>query len=58
MHFAAGTVTVAMPASDACLALNGQLEIVPVMVAALEGASGTALPAGVDAIPMREEKTR
>ena len=38
-----------MPASDACLSPNGQVEIVPVVVAALEQASGTALPAGVDA---------
>ena len=52
-HVAAGTVTVVMPASDACIAGNGQLEMTPVMVAALEGASCTALPAGVDAIPMR-----
>ena len=52
-HVAAGSVTVVMPASDVCLAANGQLEIVPAIVAALEGASGTALPAGVDAIPMR-----
>src|SRR5262245_27270736 len=42
-----------MPASDACIAGNGQLEIAPVMVAALEGASSTALPAGVDIVPMR-----
>jgi len=52
-HVAAGTVTVVMPASDACLTPNGQVEIVPVLVAALEQASGTALPPGVDAIPMR-----
>src|SRR5262249_53105891 len=42
-----------MPASDACIAGNGQLEIAPVMVAALEGASSTVLPAGVDIVPMR-----
>jgi class 3 adenylate cyclase len=52
-HVAAGTVTVVMPASDACIGGNGQLEIVPPMIAALEGASGTALPAGMDAVPMR-----
>jgi class 3 adenylate cyclase len=52
-HVAAGTVTIAMPASDACIAGNGQLEIVPPMIAALEGASGTALPAGMDAVPLR-----
>ena len=52
-HVAAGTVTVVIPASDACIACNGQLEITPLMVAALEGASSTALPAGVDIIPMR-----
>lgn len=52
-HVAAGTVTVVMPASDASIAGNGQLEIAPVMMAALEGASGTALPAGTDAVGMR-----
>lgn len=52
-HVAAGTVTTAMPASDACIAGNGQLEIAPVMMAALEGASITALPGGADAAPMR-----
>ena len=52
-HVAAGTVTIAMPASDACIAGNGQLEIVPPMIAALEGASGTALPGGFDAVPLR-----
>ena len=52
-HVAAGTVTVVMPASDACISPNGQLEITPVMAAALEGASVTALPAGVDVVPMR-----
>jgi len=52
-HVAAGTVTAVMPTSDACVAGNGQLEIAPVMMAALEGASVTALPGGVDAVPMR-----
>lgn len=52
-HVAAGTVTAVMPASDACIAGNGQLEIAPVMMAALEGASVTALPGGADAAPMR-----
>lgn len=52
-HVAAGAVTAVMPASDACIAGNGQLEIAPLMIAALEGASSTALPAGVEALPMR-----
>lgn len=52
-HVAAGTVTAVMPASDACIAGNGQLEIVPLMIAALEGANSTALPAAVEALPMR-----
>lgn len=52
-HVAAGMVTVVMPASDACIAGNGMLEIVPPMIAALESASATALPAGMDALPMR-----
>jgi class 3 adenylate cyclase len=52
-HVAAGTVTVAMPASDACVAGNGQLEIVPPMIAALEIASGTALAGGYDTVPVR-----
>lgn len=44
-HVAAGTVTVIMPASDACIAGNGQLEIVPPMIAAApESASATACP--------------
>jgi class 3 adenylate cyclase len=52
-HVAAGTVTVAMPASDACIAGNGQLEIAPLMIAALEGASTVALPGGYDIVPLR-----
>jgi uncharacterized protein (TIGR00369 family) len=52
-HVAAGTVTVVMPASDAFVAGNGQIEIVPVLVAALEAASATALTAGMEAVPMR-----
>lgn len=52
-HVAAGTTTIVMPASDACIAPNGQLEIVPAAVTALEGATLTALPGGVDAVPMR-----
>ena len=52
-HVAAGTVTVAMPASDASIAGNGQLEICPAMIGALEGASHTALPAGFDIHPLR-----
>jgi class 3 adenylate cyclase len=52
-HVAAGTVTVVTPTSDACIGGNGQLELAPLMVAALEGASSTALPPGVDIIPMR-----
>lgn len=49
---AAGTVTMAMPASEASLAANGQLEVVPLGVAALEGATVTALPAGFDSVPV------
>ncbi len=52
-HVAAGRTTIVMPASDACISPNGQLEIVPAAVTALEGATLTALPGGVDAIPMR-----
>jgi len=52
-HVAAGTATVVMPASDACIAPNGQLEIMPAAIAALECASVTALPGGVEVIPMR-----
>jgi class 3 adenylate cyclase len=52
-HVAAGTATVVMPASDALVAGNGQLEIAPVMVAALEGVSVTSLPPAVDIVPMR-----
>jgi len=52
-HVAAGTVTVAMPATDASLTPNGQRQIVPVIVVALESASGTALAAGTVAVPLR-----
>ena len=52
-HVAAGTTTIVMPASDACICPNGQLEIVPTAVTALEGATLTALPGGMDAVPMR-----
>lgn len=52
-HVAAGTATIVMPASDACICPNGQLEIVPAAVTALESATLTALPGGVDAVPMR-----
>lgn len=45
-HVAAGTVTLIMPASDANVAGNGQLEICAPMIGALEGASHTALAAG------------
>ncbi len=52
-HIAAGTTTIVMPASDACISPNGQIQIVPAAITALEGATLTALPAGVDAVPMR-----
>lgn len=52
-HVAAGNVTLAMPASDASIAGNGQLEICAPMIAALEGACHTALPAGFDIAPAR-----
>ncbi len=52
-HVAAGTVTVAVPASDATIAANGQLEITAPMLSALEGACHTALPAGFDIAPLR-----
>jgi class 3 adenylate cyclase len=52
-HVAAGTVTVAMPASDANIAGNGQLEICGPMMASLEGACHTALPAGFTIVPLR-----
>ena len=51
-HVAAGTVTIAMPASEACVATNGQLEFVPLLMRALESASSTALAAGMDAVPL------
>jgi len=52
-HVAAGTVTIAMPAAETSLAGNGQLQIIPLLVSALESASGTALPAGMDIVPLR-----
>jgi uncharacterized protein (TIGR00369 family) len=51
-HVAAGTVTGAMPASDA-LNSNGQLVFIPLMVAVLEAASGTAISSGFDLVPLR-----
>ena len=52
-HVAAGTATVVMPASEAIVIANGTLEIAPLMMAALRSASLTALPAAVDAAPLR-----
>jgi class 3 adenylate cyclase len=52
-HVAAGTATFVMPASDACISPNGQLEVAPAAIVALEGASLTALPGGMDLVPMR-----
>lgn len=52
-HVAAGTVTLAMPATDASIAGNGQMEISAPMVAALEGACNTALQIGFDILPLR-----
>ena len=52
-HVAAGTVTVVMPANDTSIAGNGQMDLNPPMVAALEGACNTALPAGFDILPLR-----
>jgi len=39
--------------SSSCIVGNGQLEFASVIVAALEGASVTALPTGVEVVPMR-----
>ena len=52
-HVAAGAATFVMPASDACISPNGQIQIVPATIVALEGASMTALPGGMDLVPMR-----
>lgn len=52
-HVAAGTVTLVMPANDTSIAGLGQLEMSAPMVAALEGACNTALPAGFDVLPLR-----
>ncbi len=52
-HVTAGAVTVVMPASDACLGCNGMLEITPLMMAALAGASYTSLEAGMNIVPLR-----
>ncbi len=51
-HVVPGAVTVVMPAAESSMGGGGQLETIPVMVAALEGASLTALPAGVGARPL------
>jgi uncharacterized protein (TIGR00369 family) len=52
-HVVPGGVTITMPAGEMSLAPNGQLEIVPVMVSALEGACITGVPAGVDIVPLK-----
>ena len=52
-HVVPGAVTVVMPAAESSLSGIGQIQITPVMVAALEGASMTALPAGVGARPLK-----
>lgn len=52
-HVAAGTMTLAMPSSDATVSGNGQMEITAPMIAALEGACNTALVAGFDVLPLR-----
>lgn len=51
-HVAAGTATVVMPASEAMSTGSGQLELSSLMMTALRSASLTALPAGVDAVPL------
>jgi class 3 adenylate cyclase len=52
-HVAAGTTTIVMPASDVSIAGNGQLEIAPPTITALESASLTALPGAMDIVPLR-----
>jgi uncharacterized protein (TIGR00369 family) len=52
-HVAAGTVTIAMPATEASLSPNGQLQVIPLLAMALENASNTALPGGMDVVPLR-----
>jgi len=52
-HVAAGTVTIAMPAAEASLTPNGQLQVIPLLMSALENASNTALPGGMDVVPLR-----
>jgi uncharacterized protein (TIGR00369 family) len=52
-HVVPGGVTVAMPATEASLTGNGQLEIVPLMMAALDGASKTAVGGGVETVPLK-----
>jgi class 3 adenylate cyclase len=52
-HVVPGGITVAMPATEASLAPNGQLQIGPVMVAALEGACSTVMPSGMDFEPLK-----
>jgi class 3 adenylate cyclase len=52
-HVVPGGVNVTMPAAEASLAANGQLEVVPLLMTALECATQTAVPAGIDAIPLR-----
>lgn len=52
-HVIPGAVTVAMPATGASAAFNDQIDSTPLMMAALDGASQTALAAGMTISPMR-----
>ncbi|MDP3937808.1 MAG: adenylate/guanylate cyclase domain-containing protein [Deltaproteobacteria bacterium] len=51
-HVVPGAVTVTMPATEASITSNGQLEVIPLMVGALEGACTSALLAGQVADPL------
>jgi len=51
-HVVPGAVTVSMPATEASITGNGQLEVIPLMTAALEGACTTALQEGQVAEPL------
>ncbi len=52
-HIVPGAVTFAMPATEATLGGNGQLNISPLMATALEAACTTAVPANFFVSPLR-----
>ena len=51
-HVVPGAITLIMPASEALLSANGQLEIIPALAAALEVVCESAMARGAAAVPL------